>query len=120
MAKANQKIKHGDTVYDEGDDVPDELADYFGSNGWLVGSEKIEAPTPQVEDKSVDIVAENPYVNVGPIRGEDTDPKDFDKAVKTIEQQEAPTKTPKDDVTLEVQNGTLPSTSTDISEKDKK
>lgn len=119
MAKANQKIKHGDTVYNEGEDIPDELADYFASNGWLVGSEKIEAPTPQVEDKSVDIVAENPYVEVGPIRGQDTDPKEFDKAVKVIAEQEAPVKAPKDDVTLEVQNGTLSSKSTDISAKDK-
>lgn len=120
MATVNQVVKHGKDVFKKGDTVPEELVEYFSANGWIVGSEKIEAPTPEVEDIALDIVPENPYMNVGPIPGVETDLAEFRKATKVIAEQESDTQVVehKDsaplDTLLDVHSSKADTKSTDI------
>jgi hypothetical protein len=63
----NQRVLHDDSansgveVFEENGkyDVSDELADYFAGQGWIVGSERPDAPTITIPESRRDIKPEN-------------------------------------------------------------
>lgn len=61
MAQVNQTVKHGTETYEPDIDykLDPELHDYFAANGWLVGSERPEAPVISDNSDSLDIEPEN-------------------------------------------------------------
>jgi len=63
----NQKVLHDDSgdsgndVFEDGEtyEVSDSLRDYFAAQGWIVGSEKVDAPVVATESEAKDIKPEN-------------------------------------------------------------
>lgn len=74
----NQEVKHGTQVFYPGDTitVDDELAVYFGAQGWLEGVEKTATDDNPVvlqidSGRSIPLVPENPYENDKPLKALD-------------------------------------------------
>lgn len=75
----NQEVKHGTVTYYPGDTVTvdDELAAYFGAQGWLEGVEKTATDDSPVvleinPGRSIDLVPENPYENDKPLKAQES------------------------------------------------